>query len=745
MHHFFEAIINNDGKPLPGRFARVINPATLVTVTLSSDNNGTPIVSVSGVEDMAKTDENGNLSLYVDPGTYHLDIYEADATTFVYRVPNVAMNSTKGDKGDPGDIGPPGASENTYTPDNGGLTAFKEQPISNKKASVAGISGLPDGDFFWTPGDFTGQADDQNIIKADSTPLSQGAWVRQNADGIATKAGINGPLLKMSDAFEYGTRLSRYDYSSSDKTQAFRDALEEATERKIGKLIVPVETSAGLARWDIQDSIATPEIPIPDGMKITGEGALNPENPLITTGTGTYIVYHGSGAIFDMNFAGAGVASRRGGWEFSNLRLGWTDLNAAGAFRINSQDPAYLPSDLDDYAYVQNVLWTGSGWMGYMGDAVGAVKGACIAGAKMLGGTIGEGWQPSRARYSIDLLGCDDMRIKCMRSGPIRHRRANTFGSNLMIEVPWMGFGDPDFTDPSDEVYALHMSGTASYVNVRHIETSGYTPALEALLYVDGDSDVLDLGTLTGVRGSDAVPIAKIGPNCRDTVGRGWTAIIADDRQAIIESAPVSRSYGDIRNNFRLTLVDANENMQALAIKSATRVTLGRVPSIPAIGIPRGYSPDVKRVMTGAGRYPSEVIATPRGFDFPYGGNAVNAPLKVIEALLPDGISFKMVAGQGHLILGGVQAGVHFLPGAQLTVRARIKAANDGSNLSFYYLKNGVFVAAISDCKTDGNYREDKVVVDTTGWAIGETLSYFIEQGSGNIQDLYCEYHGVTQ
>ncbi|MGW8135370.1 hypothetical protein ACWGNZ_07000 [Sphingomonas zeae] len=682
---------------------------------------------------------NGEFAFYVPNGQYDINVFKGGRTSLLENV----------DIYDPLTYqGPTGPANSTYTTRRELEMAAVTNLSYNFVPGSNDTSGWVAGTYFYAPGNFSGPeyADDftnGSMVALDAVSITLGALLREKSSSI--RADRHGRRFNLDDIFETGARMSRYDYSGSDKTKAFRDAIEEATELKIGKLIVPVEAYGGLARWDIQDSIATPDMPLPDGLKIVGEGALNPEHPYITTGTGTYIVYHGSGAIFDMNFANGGVGSRRGGWEFGNLRLGWTDLNAAGAFRINRQDTNYLPSDTDTYAYVQNVLWTGHGWMGYMGDAVGVVKGAGISGAKMLGGTIGEGWQPSRARYSIDFLGCDDMRIKCMRSGPIRHRRANTFGNNLVVEVPWMGFGDPEYTDPSDQVYALHLAGNSSFVGVRHIELSGYTPALKAIVYVDGDSDMLELGALTGVQGANAVPIARIGPNCRDTIARGWTAIASDMRQAIIEDAPVSRSYGDIRNNFRMTMTDANENMRALAIKSATRVVLDRVPSIPGFSIPRGYSPDVRRTMNGGARYPAEVIATPRGFDFPYGGNAPNSALKVMEPPLPDGVAFKIVAGQGHLILGSVQAGVHFAPGAQLTVRARIKAANANSNLSFYYLKNGGFVAAISDCKTSGAYREDKIVVDTTGWANGDTLDYFIAEGSGNQQDLYAEYHGVTQ
>lgn len=178
-NHYFNALTNTSGDSLIGYFARVVETGAGSVVPIYSDNNGTPISVVSGVTNMAKTDEYGNISLYVDPGTYNLDIYAPDAATFRFRVPNVAMNSTKGDKGDQGDQGPVGTSDNTYTT----LATFKASDINRKVARLVGASGITDGSFNWTLGNFTGQADDLNIIKADSTALSVGAWVRQDANG----------------------------------------------------------------------------------------------------------------------------------------------------------------------------------------------------------------------------------------------------------------------------------------------------------------------------------------------------------------------------------------------------------------------------------------------------------------------------------------------------------------------------------------------------------------------------------
>jgi len=78
-------------------------------------------------------------------------------------------------------IGPTGPADNTYT----SLVAFRASDTNRRTASLVGVPGVSDGRFNWTDGDYSGQADDANIIKADDTPLSVGAWVRQGAAGIS--------------------------------------------------------------------------------------------------------------------------------------------------------------------------------------------------------------------------------------------------------------------------------------------------------------------------------------------------------------------------------------------------------------------------------------------------------------------------------------------------------------------------------------------------------------------------------
>lgn len=90
MFHYFNALQLKTG--LAGYFCRLID-ADGGVVTMAADTSGTPIATVSGVANMAVADAAGNFSFYVEPGTYHQDIYGTDATTFIVRIASVPMGS----------------------------------------------------------------------------------------------------------------------------------------------------------------------------------------------------------------------------------------------------------------------------------------------------------------------------------------------------------------------------------------------------------------------------------------------------------------------------------------------------------------------------------------------------------------------------------------------------------------------------------------------------------------------------
>lgn len=86
MFHFFEAIQNTKGDALIGYYVKAVDRDTGDVIDIYADNNATPIVSVSAVDNACLVDSDGDASFYVSVGTYHLDIYATDAVTFIRRV-----------------------------------------------------------------------------------------------------------------------------------------------------------------------------------------------------------------------------------------------------------------------------------------------------------------------------------------------------------------------------------------------------------------------------------------------------------------------------------------------------------------------------------------------------------------------------------------------------------------------------------------------------------------------------------
>jgi hypothetical protein len=90
MFHFLGAITNTKGDALPGYFVQLTDSGGNV-VPIYSDQNATPIISVSGVSNMALVNSDGMADFYVNPGEYTLNVYAADASTLDRGFANVPM------------------------------------------------------------------------------------------------------------------------------------------------------------------------------------------------------------------------------------------------------------------------------------------------------------------------------------------------------------------------------------------------------------------------------------------------------------------------------------------------------------------------------------------------------------------------------------------------------------------------------------------------------------------------------
>lgn len=78
LFHYVETITNDAGDILVGYFVKLKDSDTGAYATLYSDRNLTPISAASGLADTGKSDENGRVSIYVEDGTYDIEVYDKE-------------------------------------------------------------------------------------------------------------------------------------------------------------------------------------------------------------------------------------------------------------------------------------------------------------------------------------------------------------------------------------------------------------------------------------------------------------------------------------------------------------------------------------------------------------------------------------------------------------------------------------------------------------------------------------------
>lgn len=70
------------------------------------------------------------------------------------------------------------------------LALLKAAPVNNVTMIYDGAT------FNWTSGNFTGQADNVNVVKADSEAITSGAWIRQSAGALTTRQPEAGSVTR---------------------------------------------------------------------------------------------------------------------------------------------------------------------------------------------------------------------------------------------------------------------------------------------------------------------------------------------------------------------------------------------------------------------------------------------------------------------------------------------------------------------------------------------------------------------
>ncbi len=223
------------GQPIYGAQVTVLNAQGL-QATIYSDEAGTIPLSQPIL-----TDQSGYFSFYIDDGRYNVVVMAGQAE--IART-NITMVDTLGIKqrallvpvnedggtiapadarkgmvlafdattGAPSAVlpnefaGPTGPANSTYT----SLAALKAAPQSNRSYILADGTNSPV-TYAYVAGDFTGRADDVNVVKLDAVPLTTGALVRQSAAGVTfQQVGTTAITRNVQDDQRENVKVTQY-------------------------------------------------------------------------------------------------------------------------------------------------------------------------------------------------------------------------------------------------------------------------------------------------------------------------------------------------------------------------------------------------------------------------------------------------------------------------------------------------------------------------------------------------------
>lgn len=191
---------------------------------------------------------------------------------------DAAIQQNPGFKGDRGDAGPAGPTYLT-------LEAFRAAPIANEKQALADPA-YPKGDYFFETDGAPYTESLPFVIKANSTPLSVGAWVRQTAKGISSRLPDEDAVTQDAEAGLNATLfVTKFGVKSdgSDGTAALNKAVRAAALRGGGEIVF----DAALAPYQINGPVLLPSnvrINL-NGQTLNGKGASSYPDAMFVTAT----------------------------------------------------------------------------------------------------------------------------------------------------------------------------------------------------------------------------------------------------------------------------------------------------------------------------------------------------------------------------------------------------------------------------------------------------------------------------
>lgn len=317
-------------------------PIAGAKVYVTLQDGSTPVLTTDGGQVITQpiiSDEYGDYHFNANDNFYDLDFWYG--SRLVQRNEGVPVGNPYAQF-----VGPPGPAGPTFLT----LAAFKAAPITNQRQSLKDPS-IAFGDFFWTLGDFTGRADDENIIKADSTPLTVGAWVRQGQDSIARRTVPQ--LLASTEAPRgAGTKWYAEEFNYTEAAAGATD-YHLITAGGVKLYVVPTGTSA--RQWGIFPDTGDDMADRLNNAGANHPGVLRLDEGLFLTSRGVRQQLNGS------TFCGAGADKTilRGISPNNDGKMNDTNPNAAMVWALGAEGAPLFGLKTEDITLDCAGLFTG--------------------------------------------------------------------------------------------------------------------------------------------------------------------------------------------------------------------------------------------------------------------------------------------------------------------------------------------------------------------------------------------------
>lgn len=574
----------------------------------------------------------------------------------------------------------------------------------------------------WTAGDFTGLEDGVHIIKANSTSLGEGAWVRQSTASLLVNEGLDG-TRPATGAYQQVVRLTQFGFKGdevTDDTQAWRSAIAFAAANDIQRIVVPSGVSI------VSGQIVDAENPLPPGLTFAGEATR--DNPYRLQ---SVLRYTGTSACWSVTYETESSATT-GNWAFEDMTFQCSDP-AGTMFDFNDtagQSPNDDP-DGNDYEILAGIRFTSCNAFGANGT------GDFLRAYKTFEINVDATSSVYGFRRAFWLMACDNNEIACRMAGNNRAvmiEPAGFYGNNNRINVHYVGGTSASFG--GEDCYAIYDKGNKTVIgNGFLLEGIGAT----AHLYLGGYGTEIHSPLL-----GEGSPFFELADTAREVVLYSPRCTVIDPVNTPIIAAPLDPNFGNSAADFRMRIYDAPQSIQAIIPDHPRIVMPGRLRTSTR------NAPDPLQPLFLSDTGPQSLghICTAYNYwgtpDSP-GGGGIKAFVQ--DSSLDDrwvmhlntdtaeqGIALKFIVGDD------IQPGMY-----RLVNRMRLSSGSSNAGWALIVKYNGGFFSNAFTFATGSSHTTHSDLLDLTGAARGSEVSinlYNADSGATEA-DLFVEALGL--